>query len=199
MASLARFLSSPNAATKSTRGPGKQTLVPHPLRGPDGLASLAEKRVETAYDARERAASGHNDATLSSGRSFAEIPLFHSSPERVLQPKLEVGQPGDTLEQEADRVADQVLRASHSTSASDAPEEGRGSPAMTAGVMLSCACAACDKAEENLLGVQRKAEPSFVAAGHGGGAVDRARSTPERRGPSPRCADPRLFRAALRC
>ncbi len=44
-----------------------------------------------------------------SGHDFSRIPLY-SSPQPVLQKKLKVNQPGDVYEQEADQVAEQVMR-----------------------------------------------------------------------------------------
>ena len=43
------------------------------------------------------------------GRGFSQLPIPRSTPVRV-QPKLTVNTPGDMYEQEADRVAEQVMR-----------------------------------------------------------------------------------------
>lgn len=48
------------------------------------------------------------------GHDFTRIPI-HSMQPAVLQTKLKVNQPGDVYEQEADRVADQVMRMSASS------------------------------------------------------------------------------------
>lgn len=75
--------------------------------------------------------------------NFASIPVFHT-PVRGIQRKLTVNAPGDAYEQEADRVAEQVMRmpapqsaAAHATSATSA-----GS---AAGIQRACACGGtCD-------------------------------------------------------
>jgi hypothetical protein len=77
------------------------------------------------------------------GSGFARIPVS-STPARAIQTKLTVNTPGDAYEQEADRVADQVMRmpapqaaAAHATSAA--------SVGSASGIQRACACGGtCD-------------------------------------------------------
>lgn len=66
-----------------------------------------------------------------SGFDFSRIPVHGKAPVGI-QPKLTVGLPGDALEQEADRVADQVMRAPEALSRSQAQAGLSGDPAATA-------------------------------------------------------------------
>ncbi len=69
-------------------------------------------------DAKETAPSGYDEFRYSApsvpdnpnrGHNFGKVSLF--PPTRVpIQPKLKVSEPGDMYEQEADRVADSVMR-----------------------------------------------------------------------------------------
>jgi len=70
----------------------------------------------------------------------------------ALQPKLTIGQPGDTYEQEADRVADQVMRM-------PGPSLSIG----TAPTQISRKCAACE--EEDKKNLQMKPAGARAAAG----------------------------------
>ena len=54
------------------------------------------------------------------GRDFSQVPLHATTTARI-QPKLIVNTPGDIYEQEADRVADQVMAAPAHTPVSGAP------------------------------------------------------------------------------
>lgn len=74
----------------------------------------------------------------------------------VLQTKLHVGSVDDPLEQEADQVAERVLRMPDPTAGAGAPEL----PMTAAGARLSRRCAAC-KGDEEEKGaeVQRRAAP----------------------------------------
>ena len=74
-----------------------------------------------------------------------------------IQPKLKIGQPGDKYEQEADAVADRVMRTGQTESLQMQPEEEEEEP-------IQMKCAECEKEEEML---QRKSDekgfaPSFV-------------------------------------
>jgi hypothetical protein len=87
------------------------------------------------------------------------LPLF-------LQPKLSVSQPGDPHEQEADRVAEQVMRM-------PAPVVQRQCAACATGGPL---CPACE--EEGAPMVSRKAEGTGISAGDVPSSVDSALSSP---------------------
>jgi hypothetical protein len=69
-----------------------------------------------------------------SGQVFSRLGIF-SKPAKTIQPKLTVNTPGDAFEQEADRVADQVMRMP-SPSAPLSPAMAGG----VAGVQRACAC-----------------------------------------------------------
>lgn len=71
----------------------------------------------------------------------------------AMQAKLTVNQPGDPFEQEADRIADQVLRMS-----SGEPSFGRTSTVVQRAILQRCACQ--HKEEEEQRKVQRKEESS---------------------------------------
>jgi len=60
-------------------------------------------------NAEELQAGSATTASTHFGHDFSRIPIFSPSPVQV-QPKLTVSAPGDMYEQEADRVADQVMR-----------------------------------------------------------------------------------------
>lgn len=77
----------------------------------------------------------------------------------ILAPKLEINEPGDVYEQEADHVADQVMRMP--ASAQQVPESSSVDSA-NASVQRKCSCAggvSCPKCEEEEH-VQRQAAPS---------------------------------------
>lgn len=83
------------------------------------------------------------------------------------QAKLRVSQPGDSSEQEADRIAEQVMRSNH--------QPGASLSVGPAGLQRKCtACAAggatCPKCgEEEKLRIQRKATPASTASVHAAG------------------------------
>jgi uncharacterized protein DUF4157 len=102
-------------------------------------------------------------------RSFAGIPAYAGRSGVAARPfaapiqaKLAVGRQDDPLEQEADRVADTVLRMSAPAAAGGATHQGLGSsPAVVSG-RLQRQCADCEKDEdgdEKEEHVQRKAGP----------------------------------------
>ncbi|HVB23348.1 MAG TPA: DUF4157 domain-containing protein [Ktedonobacteraceae bacterium] len=63
------------------------------------------------------------DSALHFGHDFSQIPVYSSHPP-MLQAKLTVNQPGDVYEQEADRVATQVMRMTDSGPAVSNDENG---------------------------------------------------------------------------
>ncbi len=84
----------------------------------------------------------------------------------IIQPKLIVGQADDPLEHEADRVADQVMRAPD-------PELAFGAAAP----QISRKCAACEKEEQTTLQTKR-AGPTEAAAGQGSAIVHEVLRSP---------------------
>lgn len=118
-----------------------------------------------------RSADPAGPAPFRPGRTEAAAspaPLGNQAMQRLLlssgvQPKLTINQPGDAYEQEADRVADAVMRM---------PEPGAEEPAITplspSGLQRKCAaceasgtkCAGCTEEEEH---VQRQAEDAGQA------------------------------------
>ena len=75
----------------SSHAPAKGHFGPRPF-----ISSMPEQQVSTGGAADKTAQFGHN---------FEGINLFS-----IVQPKLRVGQPNDRYEQEADKVAEQVMR-----------------------------------------------------------------------------------------
>jgi Domain of unknown function (DUF4157) len=97
-------------------------LLPKPLANaaPKAATRLRSVTQEEAprLDARSLTRSGtssadalgnNGSATSRFGHSFHQLPTFSPAP-RWIQPKLKINQPGDKYEQEADRVADQVMQ-----------------------------------------------------------------------------------------
>ena len=62
--------------------------------------------------------SSHRSTEPHFAHDFSKIPVALNAP-RTIQPKLKIGQPNDKYEQEADRVAEQVMRM---------PDPGLSSP-----------------------------------------------------------------------
>ena len=85
------------------------------------------------------------------------LPLF-------LQPKLVISRPGDPYEQEADRVADQIMRMPGPT------VQRQCAPCVAGGPL----CPACEK--EGAPMVSRKAEGTGISAGDVPSSVDSALS-----------------------
>ena len=119
--------------------------------------------MEGSYQALEKAAEFHNRVHVrkpsdKDHKSFLDIPsqaagnlatqrLFRSG---VIQPKLAVSQPGDVHEQEADRIAEQVMHM---------PEPG-----------LQRACAGCDSGATPCPACEEKAAIAQRKADHDGHA-----------------------------
>lgn len=61
------------------------------------------------------------------GHYFSRIPA-HASVQRSIQPKLKVGSRGDSYEQEADQVADQVMHMKHPETSSAGPAGSHSTP-----------------------------------------------------------------------
>lgn len=75
------------------------------------MAELARSQLQT----QDSSHTEYSRGKLSSDSALEKHPFSNQSMQRILhsqmiQPKLKVSQPGDAYEQEADRVADQVLR-----------------------------------------------------------------------------------------
>jgi hypothetical protein len=91
--------------------------------------------------------------------NFASIPVSHT-PVRGIQRKLTVNAPGDAYEQEADRVAEQVMRMPEQQTASMPQSFGRA-----AGVQCECACGgSCDDCKKKNRG-EEHAKVQMKAAG----------------------------------
>jgi hypothetical protein len=127
--------------------------------------------VQDAYDTRtDHGRKGTPptvlDTSATCGKSAdnndgASPPTDAGAAPPTMQAKLTVNQPGDPFEQEADRIADQVLRMS-----SGEPSFGRVSTVVQRAILQRCACQ--HKEEEEQRKVQRKEE----AAGGGQEAPD---------------------------
>ena len=103
-------------------------------------------------------ASLQSGAWLSSGHSGNQTALRHVAAPRI-QAKLEVGSVNDSLEAEADRVADHVMRM---------PDSGAavGVSGVSSLGAIRRKCAECEKEdEEKMPNVQRKAEAGAGASG----------------------------------
>ena len=73
-------------------------------------------------------------AALRLGHDFSRIPIY-PPPARAIQAELAINQPGDAFEQEADRVADQVLAAPAHAGVMRAPARIRRLAGQSAGPM----------------------------------------------------------------
>jgi hypothetical protein len=94
---------------------------------------VAARSLQTHPEERDDAASPRF------GHDFSRVPV-HAPAARSIQRKLEVNQPGDACEQEADRISEQVMRMPEPLAASMPPASGR-----TAGLQRKCACGGtCD-------------------------------------------------------
>jgi Domain of unknown function (DUF4157) len=80
----------------------------------------------------------HSVTAKGTGFNFGNIPI-HSSPIKV-QPKLKINQPGDQYEQEADAMADKVMRMSDNKIS--------GKSFKTSGTAVQRKCAECQKEDE---------------------------------------------------
>jgi hypothetical protein len=73
------------------------------------LASPYREMLQTHAEGAEESGVGLTDAALPSfGHDFSQIPI-HAHAAVAIQTKLAISMPGDQYEQEADRIADQVL------------------------------------------------------------------------------------------
>lgn len=116
----------------------------------------------------DRSPAGREAAGMA-GRDLSRVPIFPAAaarPPRVplalpasLQRKIVVGEAGDPLEHEADRVADEVMRT-----------EGPVAPVAPARRRLSRQCAACED-EERIRLLHRKPGPGETAPGEAPGLV----------------------------
>lgn len=143
---------------------------------PTASRSKADSRVNNASSSTESAPHPLNGtvpvkgAVASAGTPLASLHqtlgnqavLRSLSPSRPpLQPKLAVNTPGDPHEQEADRVADQVMRT---------PEPARPAPNSTAGVQLQrkcdCGgtCSQCQSDAAEPISLQKKRSPEHAAS-----------------------------------
>ena len=71
--------------------------------------SHIRSRAQTKNGEQPIQSSQSTAETIAEGHQFGKIALNHSGP-FLIQPKLTIGQPNDKYEQEADRVADQVMQ-----------------------------------------------------------------------------------------
>src|ERR1700675_3856157 len=98
-------------------------------------------------------------------------------PRGVLQAKLAINEPGDVFEQEADRVADSVMRMPAAGTFADGIVEGGSSGQ----VQRACACGGtCGDCQEKGEMLQRAAESSLATAGTAPPIVDEVLSSPGR-------------------
>lgn len=89
------------------------TALPHAARSSQfsfrGRAACAP--IESSVRGTARHGRNAHDVFLGTkpGHSFASVSIL-PAPRAFIQPKLNVSQPGDVYEQEADRVAERVMR-----------------------------------------------------------------------------------------
>ncbi|HSN77444.1 MAG TPA: DUF4157 domain-containing protein [Anaerolineae bacterium] len=102
------------AVSASLAQPDKATLEPthrqHPiLHLQRAIGNQAVQRMlQTGVDGREAGLSG--SASPRSGHAITGLPT-HPPTARAIQTKLQISEPGDEYEREADRIADQVMAA----------------------------------------------------------------------------------------
>jgi hypothetical protein len=107
----------------------------------------------------QAAAGGKYLAAPARGRQTAHLSVSNQAMQQMLQAKLTVNAPGDEFEQEADRVADTVMRMPDS-----APRLDGGISKSGSGVQRACACGSsagmegqCEECQKQALKLQRSA------------------------------------------
>lgn len=160
-----------NKAAAKTSSQSLALANRQPANQPEHLtANLQNSRENQTATKTTHASPGGVEAWPNSRGSrfhynFADIPVFHR-PIKGLQAKLTVNVPGDAHEQEADRVAEQVMRMPEPQAASMPEVSGRA-----AGVQRECACGgSCDDCKrknhnEDHAKVQMKAAGPVNAGG----------------------------------
>src|SRR5215210_6139808 len=117
----------------------------------DPIGNHAAQRMPQTDDVNVSA--GLSDAASPRfGHDFSRTPI-HPPPAGVIQTKLAVNKPGDEYEQEADRIADQVMRMTEPTAVASSP------------TAIQRKCAACDEDEEVSPGRQTKAAVQQALSG----------------------------------
>ncbi|HET9281859.1 MAG TPA: DUF4157 domain-containing protein [Candidatus Angelobacter sp.] len=160
-----------NKAAGKTSSQGLARANRQPANQPEHLtANLQDSREnQTATKIAHPSRGGTGVQPTGGGNhfrhNFADIPVFHR-PVRGIQAKLTVNVPGDAYEQEADRVAEQVMRMTEPQAAPISQVSGRA-----AGVQRECACGGtCDDCkkknhDEEHAKVQMKAAGPVNAGG----------------------------------
>src|SRR5436309_1321404 len=87
----------------------KRLTLPHPRRGFEAPSASAVAQGNSSAQESVPSLDSVMDRASRFGHEFSRIPI-HSTQTAVLQTKLTVNQPGDVYEQEADQVAEQVMR-----------------------------------------------------------------------------------------
>jgi len=128
------------------------------------LGALGHAEPAEQPFARENTATSHRGFT----HNLASIPVSHTSV-RGIQRKLTVNEPGDAYEQEADRVAEQVMHMPAPQSAAANTTFG-ASAGSAAGIQRACACGGtCEdckkKSHDEHAKVQMKAAGPISAGG----------------------------------
>jgi hypothetical protein len=110
------------------------------------------KKEETHFQNRKESLSQYRvtrfDNTLNMQRSLGNMTIQRMVESKVIQAKLKIGQPGDKYEQEADHIADQVMRM---------PEETT--------VQRKSQCTECKEEEEE--NIQAKSLTDYAGAAEG--------------------------------
>ncbi|AFY57584.1 hypothetical protein Riv7116_5188 [Rivularia sp. PCC 7116] len=80
----------------------------------DGLLQRSGQQTERVNEQEDLQSFRESQTSQESGVSwdFSSVPVRHTSLPKI-QPKLNIGQPGDKYEREADRVAEQVMQMPH--------------------------------------------------------------------------------------
>ena len=119
------------------------------------MQTLLTKKPQETHSSQTKFAGSKSSTSAGGGlQESPGFPLF-------LQPKLAISQPDDPYEQEADRVAEQVMRMPDPASMRSSVDTARGIPVAIQRQCAACAsgrqpCSACE--EDESVAVSRKAQ-----------------------------------------
>ena len=119
------------------------------------MQTLLTKKPQETHSSQTKSAGSESSTSAGGGlQESPGLPLF-------LQPKLAISQPDDPYEQEADRVAEQVMRMPDPASMRSSVDTARGTPVAIQRQCAACAsgrqpCSACE--EDESVAVSRKAQ-----------------------------------------
>jgi hypothetical protein len=121
---------------------------------------VEEQSSERETKSRQLSASASLSRT-----DFTRIPV-HALPAPAIQTKLAINKPGDQYEQEADRVADQVMRMPDPTHADTPPLSKSGAPTLQRKCDCGGSCEECKQAQDSPSHglIQRKPQSESTSA-----------------------------------